>query len=52
MNPFHFAKRRPFFTTLLLIAILAGCVFGMDKMRADILPAGPDPQGLCLHGSG
>ena len=36
MNPFAFARRRPFTSLMLFVALVGGGVFGMYKMRVDI----------------
>ena len=38
MNPIVFVKRRPVTTLMLVVALISGGVFGLNKMRADIPP--------------
>ena len=44
MNPIVFAMRRPLTTLMLIIALIGGGVFSLNKMRADTYPPGKTPK--------
>lgn len=44
MNPLSIAKRRPFITATLLIAVVAGATIGLGEMRADSASPKGHPQ--------
>ena len=44
MNPIMFAMRRPVTTLMLVVALISGGVFGLNKMRADSYPPQKTPK--------
>ncbi len=44
MNPFVFAMRRPVTTLMLVVTVIGGGVFGLNKMRADAYPPQKTPK--------